>query len=344
MDFAELGEFGLIARWGSRLHFRSPNVKIGIGDDCAVYECAGDKYQVVTADALLEKVHFNLATISAEQLGRKALSVNISDVAAMGGIPVLALISLGIPRKLTVKFLDAFYDGLDQVSRKYGVELAGGDTVASPELFYINVTVLGEARKDRLFTRRGARPGDKILVTGSLGDSALGLKLLRSPRRHWSATGRDKKAVIEKHLDPEPRMAESRMLAGSDAEITSMIDISDGLVQDLGHICAASGVGADLYAGALPQSAALKRICGRNRLDCMEFVLSGGEDYELLFTTTPEDVKKITERSQKAEAPMTVIGEIVPEPGKLSLVAENGRREPIRRPRGYDHFKRGKKG
>lgn len=337
MDPSQLGEFGLISRLSSRLKYRSSKLKTGIGDDCAVYTCTPGKYQIATTDSLVETIHFDLKKISPEQLGRKSMSVNISDIAAMGGVPTLALISIGIPRTTTVRFLDRFYDGLNQVSQKYGVELAGGDTVASPKHLYINITMLGEADKKRLFLRSGAKPGDKILVTGNPGDSALGLHLLLQGNKK-SANPR-KNALIKKHLDPTPRVLASQLLVKSGARITSMIDISDGLVQDLGHICEMSQAGAKLWEKLLPKSPELKYICAHNNLDSNKFVMGGGEDYELLFTTPPKDVTKIAQQFRKADTSVTVIGEITPDAEKLFLIRENGHHDPLRKTEGYDHFK-----
>ncbi|OGW14092.1 MAG: thiamine-phosphate kinase [Nitrospinae bacterium RIFCSPLOWO2_12_FULL_47_7] len=322
------------------MQYHSKKIKIGIGDDCAVYTSTPGKYQIATTDALLETIHFDLLTTSPDQLGRKALAVNISDIAAMGGTPTLALITLGIPQKLKLRFLDQFYKGLNQVSKKYGVELAGGDTIASPKHLFINITVFGEVDKKRLFTRAGARPGDKILVTGTLGDSALGLRLLE--QKKWQGSPQKINALIQKHLNPTPRILESQILAKSGAKITSMIDISDGLAQDLGHICSSSGVGANLLNETLPKSSALTQVCANNNLNINEFVLAGGEDYELLFTSKPKDVTKIIKQFQKIDTAVTVIGEITPTEGAIFLIRENGRSESLRKIKGYNHFRANK--
>ncbi|MEE9259229.1 MAG: thiamine-phosphate kinase [Nitrospinaceae bacterium] len=337
-DLKKLGEFGLIERFRSRLTTRSPKVKVGIGDDCAVYASGSGNYQVVTTDALIESVHFDLSITSAKQLGRKALSVNISDIAAMGGVPTLALVTLGIPKKFPVKFLDGFYDGLNQICRKYKIELSGGDTVASPGKLFISITLLGEAKKGRLFLRQGARPGDRILVTGSLGESALGLKLLTAKRKKWSGSARDKKKLIRAHLDPIPRVAESTLLGRSRVRIRGMIDISDGLIQDLRHVCKAGGVGALINEKSLPRSPALIRVCSINQLNPLDFILGGGEDYELLFTLKAEDVKKILRQFQNARTAVTVIGEIIPASGKLVLEKTDGRLEVLAKSLGFNHF------
>ena len=177
------GEFDLIDRFRSRLKFCSPRIKIGIGDDCAVYQETTGKYQLISTDALIENVHFKLSTTKPHLLGRKALSVNISDIAAMGGTPYLALVTLGIPKTLPVKFLDDLYRGINEVCLEHKIEIAGGDTTASPSHLFINITIVGETGKKQLITRSGARPGDKIFVTGTPGESALGLKLLSSQRK-----------------------------------------------------------------------------------------------------------------------------------------------------------------
>ena len=237
-----LGEFELIHRLSSRLKFRASNTVLGIGDDCAVYPVKSGANEVISTDALVEDIHFKLSTTTPEALGRKALSASLSDIAAMGGTPKRVLVTLGIPKKISVSFLDRLYTGFNSICNLFKVELVGGDTVSSPKCFFINVSIIGEVNPGRVFTRRGARPGDLIFVTGTLGDSSLGLQLLSKKKR--GAFSKDHKFLIGRHLDPTPRVLEARILARSRINITSMIDISDGLAQDLSHICKASKVGA----------------------------------------------------------------------------------------------------
>ncbi len=339
MDLSHLGEFGLISRFQSRLKYKSPQVIQGIGDDCAVLSLNNGNYQVVTTDALVETVHFNLKTHTPEQLGWKTLAVNISDVAAMGGRPKFAVIAMGIPKSFSVDFLDRFYKGLNQASRKYQVALVGGDTVASPKHLFINLTLLGETFKKKVFSRSGARPGDQIFVTGTLGDSALGLKILQSPRKKWQGPETHKKQFIQRHLKPKPRVEVAAWLAQSKYKVTAMIDISDGLAPDLGHILKASRAGAELWEAAIPISKTLAKYSLINGLSVLELALGGGEDYELLFTLRPEDVNNLSiESITKVDQPVTQIGEITAKKG-IRLTSKDGRSKVLQGPMGFNHFK-----
>ncbi|UCD10745.1 MAG: thiamine-phosphate kinase [Nitrospinaceae bacterium] len=338
-DFEKLGEFGLIARFQSRLKHRSRRVRLGIGDDAAVYSPRLGWHQVASTDALVETVHFRTDTTPPERLGEKAIAVNVSDIAAMGGVPLVALVSLGLPASTPLKFIDGMMKGFEKASADYGIELAGGDTVASPRHLFINVTLVGEVRKSRYFTRAGARPGDTLMVTGSLGDAALGLALLGKRRQPLQGGTKHKNFLCRRHQAPTARVREAALLARSRARVGAMIDISDGLVQDLSHLLESGGLGARLWEDALPHSTALRRICAANRLNPLSFSLSGGEDYELLFTLAPVDVKKITRQFQKANALATPIGEVTANGGQVSLLRSSGRLEPLPRALGYDHFK-----
>ena len=336
-DLQRVGEFGLISRFKSLLKYRSPHTVLGLGDDCAVYKTSPGYREVASTDALVEGVHFDLKTHPPEILGHKALAVNVSDIAAMGARPKIALVSLAIPDHISVKFLDRFYRGLDRASPKYEVELVGGDTVSSPKHFFINISIIGEARENRIFTRKGARVGDKIYVTGNMGDSSLGLKIL-SARKKWRGPAAWQKILIKRHLSPEPRLAVAKALAKSKLSITSMIDISDGLVQDLAHICRDSGVGANILETNVPRSRALAKFCDINNLDANKLILSGGEDYELLFTLSAENDKKL-KSFITTDVPVTFIGEVTDVPGKIFLVGDNGKRKVLQKLEGYNHFK-----
>jgi len=339
MDLSKLGEFGLISRFQSHLKYRSSQVIQGIGDDCAILSLNNGNYQVLTTDALVETVHFNLKTHTPEQLGWKTMAVNISDIAAMGGRPKFAVLSLGIPKSVPVDFLDRFYKGINQASQKYKVALVGGDTVASPKHLFINLALLGETQEKKVFTRSGARPGDLIFVTGTLGDSALGLKILKSARKKWKGLETHKKRLTQRHLKPEPRVETASWLAKSQSKVTSMIDISDGLTQDLGHILEAGKVGAELWQEQIPISKPLSKYSLINGLSALQLALAGGEDYELLFTLAPEDVNNLDiEFITKVDQPVTQIGVIATKKG-IRLISKNGRSKTLQRPMGFNHFK-----
>lgn len=338
MDLDRLGEFGLIARLQSRCRSRSRRLVRGIGDDCAVFTQPGGNYLVVSTDALIESVHFDLKTHTPEQLGWKTMAVNVSDIAAMGAQPLFAVITLGLPKKTKVAFLDRLYKGLGRACEAFEVDLAGGDTVSSPRHLMINLTIFGETHKKRLFTRQGARPGDALMVTGTLGDSALGLKILKSPRKHWAGRAADRKKLVARHLEPTPRAGEAWKLAKSKWRVTSMIDISDGLGQDLNHLLTAGGLGAELWEDALPFSQPFENMCSANRLEAGKLALEGGEDYELLFTLKSEDAKKLHGSFVQYGTPVTQIGVISARKG-VTWVRKNGRRQILRKPEGFNHFK-----
>jgi|TARA_B110000240_G_C13450957_1_gene432484 thiamine-monophosphate kinase len=341
-NLKQLGEFGLIEHLSSKFNTYSKRVKKGIGDDCAVFSTLSNTSQLISTDALIESIHFDLKTISPKQLGFKAMSVNISDIAAMGGTPYLAVISLGLPKTTSIKFIDKLYSGLKKSCDLYNIQLVGGDTIASPKHLFINICILGEAVKNRVFYRKGARPGDQIFVTGNLGDSAMGLKLLRSKNKSF-ASKKHSDTLVKKHLEPTPRIKEARLLAKSNVKVTSMIDISDGLEQDLAHLCTTEKIGATLYEKNLPFSEALRNACLEKEYNPTDWILQGGEDYELLFTITPRDVKKLNRLFTKTDIPISHIGEITNIPKKIQLKKKTGKTIFLKMTKGFDHFKPNKR-
>ncbi|QPJ63504.1 MAG: thiamine-phosphate kinase [Candidatus Nitronauta litoralis] len=338
-NLSKLGEFGLIDRLTGNLPGNSKVVVKGIGDDCAVYKSSKDRYQIITTDALVEDVHFTLANHPPRLLGRKSLAVSLSDIAAMGGTPRTAVISLGIPKSLPLAFLDRFYEGIHSICEEFNICIAGGDTVRSPKGFWVSLTLIGEVRKNRLFVRSGAKAGHAIMVTGTLGDSALGLKLLSKKKSPLKASKAARKFLETRHLDPVPRLEFARSLAASKIRVSSMIDISDGLEQDLGHICRQSNKGADLDLTTIPESRELKILCKNNDLDNNPFCLTGGEDYELLFTIPGEDVKKLVNITLKVGVPVTRIGRMTSEKGVIRLLKENESPQIRKTSSGFDHFR-----
>ena len=346
MKISDLGEFGLIGRIQKLAPRKSSSTLIGIGDDAAALKISASSTLLITTDLLLEGVHFDLSYTDFFSLGWKAASVNLSDIAAMGGIPRFCLTALGIPTGISVEQITEFYRGFNALLKNYRTTLVGGDTCSSRGGLFVGVTALGEVEPKRMVTRAGARPGDKIYATGTLGDSAAGLELLRKTpdniRRQTLCGIRNKKSailnprsgiqkLIARHLRPVPRIEWGRKLSLSGCA-SAMIDLSDGLSSDLFHICEQSGVGSEISADRIPLSDALHKLTGKLAKPAVHYALSGGEDYELLFTAPPGKVRKL--RSLKL--PLTEIGVITA--GKtLSLVDTKGRKKPLR-PSGYDHF------
>jgi len=328
MRISDLGEFGLIDRIGKSATRNAKKAPVGIGDDAAALLLSPSSTLLATTDMLIEGVHFDLRTTDLYSLGWKAAAVNVSDIAAMGGVPRFCLTSIGMPPSLTVEDIMEFYRGVTTCLKKFGAMLVGGDTCASPKNFVISVTMLGESERKRMITRSGALPGDLIYVTGTLGDSAAGLELLTAGSR-LQAPGA--KRLIEKHLRPVPRVAEGRKLALSGLA-SAMIDVSDGLSSDLGHICEQSGVGAEVFADRIPLSKELRSVSSLGR-PVLAYALSGGEDYELLFTSPVEREMEIMSLRLRA----TVIGAITRTRG-MRLVTEQGESHSLA-PGGYDHFR-----
>jgi thiamine-monophosphate kinase len=302
---------------------------LGIGDDAALWRPGPDTDQVVTSDLLLEGVHFDLAYTPLAGLGRKALSVNLSDIAAMGAVARWAVLSLGLPGDPDPfwPLVEAFLDAAEAAS----VTLVGGDTCASRAGLLVSVTVIGEVPAGRAVPRGGARPGDGVWVTGTPGESAAGLALLKA--RAADISPEDKERLVRRHLDPTPRTAEGVLLR--DAGVSAMIDLSDGLAGDLGHLLTASGVGAVLEADALPLSGALRAYCAATGTDTAAHVVVGGEDYELVFAVPPAAEAQVRELIASGAVAACRIGRFESEPG-LRL-RRDGRVRPVT-VRGYEHF------
>lgn len=305
----------------------------GIGDDCAVLQADSDRSWLVTMDTLVESVHFDLSWHPAEKLGWKSLAVNVSDVAAMGGEPSFAFLSLGMPRGVSRQWLDRFSTGLEVACREYGCSLAGGDTVSSPWGMIITITLIGEAARDRILYRKNARPGDDIWVSGNLGNAAAGLELCRQ-----EGAGDDKvyASLMEAHLAPRPPLELSLRLA-SGGLVHAMMDLSDGLATDLAHLCAQSGTGALVYADLLPLAPLTRDAASGMGRDVLQWALAGGEDYQLLFTASPEARGDLSDLA--GQGMITRIGTI--DEGSGVRLVEGGPDPRIRDISylGYEHFR-----
>jgi len=331
MKVSELGEFGLIERLARIVDGSGAGVQpgsdliIGIGDDAAAWKSSG-LIQLSTADILVQDVHFTLEAGVWYKLGWKALAVNISDIAAMGGIPDYAMISLGLPPNTEVEDVAELYSGMAEIAHQFNVGIVGGDISGAP-LLIISPTIIGTVEKDRMLTRSGAVPGDRIAVTGHLGLSAAELRLIKEKPELDPQVG---SFLVEAHLRPSPRVSEGRLLGESG--VKSAIDISDGLIADLAHICRASGVEARVRLEDIPIHPAVQAAFGE---DGIRLALSGGEDYELLFTASGEIIERMKHRFS---IPVTVIGEITGgEPGKVTLLGKTGREVEWEK-RGWEHF------
>ena len=294
----EKGEFELID-WIKR-QFRVPDGVLGIGDDCAVLPQREGLETLVTTDMLVEGVHFLLEDIDPYSLGWKSAAVNLSDIAGMGGKPVGTFFSCALPKKLDDGFLIGVFEGYKALSDRFDCPLLGGDTTSSLDKLCINVTVLGECGAGQSRKRSAAQPGDLVCVTGPLGDSAAGLKVILEN----AAAEKEEGILRERHYRPVPRIEEGMKLAATPG-VNAMMDISDGIGSDLRHILEESGKGARIDVRSLPLSAELRTVCARRGWDPVELALDGGEDYELLFTCRPDT---------KVPVPHTVIGEILAAP------------------------------
>lgn len=333
----EIGEFGLIERMKSALgRGKSEDVIVGIDDDAAVYRIDDERVHVVTTDALAEGVHFDRLMMPMPYLGSKAIAVNVSDVLAMNAVPRYATVSLGIPKNLSVEDVEALYNGMRIACDVYDLEVIGGDTTASHGLT-LSVTVIGEAPIDRIVFRRGAKPGDLLCVTGEVGASYAGLKVLVDQRRQLQEKGEDFapnvepfQHVIQRHLVPKARLDIVRSWAELDVKPNALIDISDGVASEIHHICHNSGVGADVFVAAVPVSLETRSVADEFGEDVDTYALFGGEDYELLFTA-PRDVTEMME-----EKSFSVIGQITAETEVTAMLA-NGESYPLKMG-GFQHF------
>ncbi|MBN2108940.1 MAG: thiamine-phosphate kinase [Deltaproteobacteria bacterium] len=330
MQINKLGEFGLIEKIARSAAVSDPQVVKAIGDDAAVVSLDRTACLLVTTDILKEGIHFKKAFSSPFVLGKKCLAVNLSDIAAMGGTPRYYFVSLAIPPDTQYGFIRELYRGMNAQARRFGVQLLGGDTTASQDSLVVSITLLGRAVKRQVLYRHGAGPGDLIFVTGTLGDSALGLMLLEKGVRPAY------NVLVKRHSDPQPRIEAGRALACSGAA-SAMMDISDGLAGDLRHIMKQSGVGARIFLDRLPLSAAYRRECPKLSADWYLPALSGGEDYELLFTVPRRNEKRVQALAGKLRLPMTCIGEITDTKQGFTVLDERGKRLRLRET-GFRHF------
>ncbi len=326
MRVEEAGEFGIIARLREILGGEREGLVCGIGDDTAVFRSRAGGLWAYTADAVVEGVHFKPAYTSWHSLGYKSLAVNVSDLASMGGCaPGFALVVIGLTAETEVEAVEEIYRGLRDCGDEYSCAVVGGDIVRSPHDMFISVSLVGNIPGDKFLTRGAAKPGQLVLVTGTLGDSYLGLRWLM-------AGGEDSGECARRHLYPRPRVAEGRRALELGA--AAAIDVSDGLLRDLGHICEESGAGAEVFVDEVPISDAALDIAQELGEDARAAALFGGEDYELIFTVDESNAGTLC-----SEMDVSVVGKIIPGEA-VSLLDASGKRVDTHRT-GYEHFKEG---
>jgi thiamine-monophosphate kinase len=338
MKLSEIGEEALIERLVREHHLpvSGEGLVVGVGDDAAVLSVEGqDELLIVTTDMLIEGVHFRLDWIAPRELGWRAVAANISDVAAMGGIPTWTFVSIGLKPDTEISFVDALYDGMTEFARRFGSEVVGGDTNSARSETVISVTQMGRIEPETVTLRSTARVGDRILVTGHLGDSRGGLELLL---KHGSDEARRiSRRLVSAHLTPIPRLAESRAAVGT-GRVRAMMDLSDGLGADLPKLCKASGVGAVVHADKLPISDDLRRAAELLAMSAVELAASGGEDFELLMAVAPENVERVRKIVEaRYDLPVTEIGEFIE--GSVEIAHPDGSRKPLSG--GWEHFGQG---
>lgn len=325
----KLTEFQLIERIKQNVPRDGPLVICGIGDDCAVLKKKKGLYELITTDCLVEDIHFKLKYFTPFELGKKAFAVSASDIAAMGGRPLTSVITLGIPSSFSENWIESFYDGFRHDAEEYNVSVVGGDITRSPKFFWVNVCQMGEVRESRCKFRKGAFDGDKIFVSGPLGSSAMGYHLLQHKKVGESP-------FVRAHKTPHPKIQAGEFLA-KQAGVTSMIDISDGLIADLSHILELSRVGAEVFFEKIPCEETLADTAHRFGVSLQEVILGGGEDYELLFTVNPQDAKNFVRRSKKAGFNFYPVGVIVSQEKGMKVIDKKG--DALKEiPKGYDHF------
>ncbi|MFP3870848.1 MAG: thiamine-phosphate kinase [Syntrophobacteria bacterium] len=330
MRLKEIGEFGFIERIRDGCLVRSQDVVKHIGDDCFVFKGSRDMVMLFTTDILVEGVHFLSRATAPYQLGRKSLAVNLSDIAAMGGIPKEALISIAVPETVEVEYLDSVYNGMKSMAREFDVNLAGGDTSSSPDYLVINVALVGEAPEEEVLYRSGARVGDVVFLTGPVGSSAAGLHIILSD---VFFQGQDE--LLHAHNDPVPHVKGGRIIASLKAA-HSLIDVSDGVVADLGHICNESRVGAVIEEESIPTTARFREYCEQFGLDFRHLALQVGEDYVLLGTVPRKSSGKVEQALISNGCAFFPIGETVSGAG-VKLRCGDGSLQEVERG-GWNHF------
>lgn len=338
-EIAELGEFGLIHHLTKNIELQNASSIVGVGDDAAVLDHFG-KQTVVTSDLLIENVHFDLMYTPLKHLGYKSVVVNLSDIYAMNAEPAQIVLSIGMSNRFSVEALDEFYEGVYAACSRYGVDLVGGDTCSSQKGFIISVTAIGEVTPDKYVKRSTAKKGDLICCSGDLGAAYVGLLFLEREKKIFLESPQvqpdleGESYVIGRLLKPEARKDIIEFFAKSDIMPTSMIDVSDGLSSDLLHICTQSRLGCVLYEEKIPIAEDMRRAAFKFEIDPTACALSGGEDYELLFTISQSDYQKLVLNEQ-----VSVIGYMADEAEGTKIITKGGSTHALTA-QGWNAFKK----
>jgi thiamine-monophosphate kinase len=337
-EIASLGEFGLIDHLTKNIELQNASSVVGVGDDAAVIDHFG-KQTVITTDMLVEGVHFDLMYTPLKHLGYKSVVVNLSDIYAMNAVPTQILMSLALSNRFSLEAIDEFYEGVYAACEKYGVDLVGGDTTSSQKGFIISVTAIGEVVPGKYITRSSAQKGDLLCVSGDLGAAYVGLLFLEREKKIFMESPgvqpdlEGESYVIGRMLKPEARKDIVEMLASSGVTPTSMIDVSDGLSSEILHICKESGLGCVLYEEKIPIAKEMRDAAFKFEIDPTACALSGGEDYELLFTVPQADYDKLVLNEE-----ISVIGYMT-EAGKGAHIITKGGSKHAITAQGWNHMK-----
>ncbi len=325
-DVSSYGEFGLISHLTKNINNQNSSTVFGVGDDAAVIDQPGEHYQLISTDLLLEGIHFDLMYSPLKHLGYKAVIVNLSDIYAMNGTPEQILFSFGISNRFSVQALEELYKGIELACEIYGVDLVGGDTASSKQGLVISVSAIGRVVKERIVYRHTAKEGDLVCSTGDFGAAYCGLQFLEREKQIYIDSPKvqpeleDQVYVLGRQLKPEARRDTIKLLDSYNILPTAMIDVSDGLSSDITHICKRSRVGVRLYEENIPISREAYEAALQFNMDPITCALNGGEDYELLFTISPEDRPKL----EQILSDISVIGNITAESEGMKLFTKGG--------------------
>lgn len=331
-ELSQLGEFGLIKHLTQHIEIKNQSTLKGVGDDAAVINYTeGERVTLITTDMLVEGVHFDLTYVPLKHLGYKSVVVNLSDIYAMNGNPKQITVSIALSNRFSLESVEELYAGMLMACEKYGVDLIGGDTTSSLSGLVISITAIGEADKSKVVYRNGAKEKDLLCVSGDLGGAYMGLQILErekavfkdNPKIQPDLEGKD--YILERQLKPEARKDIIKLFEALEMRPTSMIDVSDGLASEILHLCDQSGVGCELYEEKIPIDPQTYDTARQFNLDPTMCALSGGEDYELLFTISTSDYDKV-----KNQLDFTVIGHITHKDSGSNLVSKSGSSHPIK--------------